>query len=607
MKKKLFCLIFAGFILLHFLSIGQTNHFPIKKINGSEFYVYTVEESEGLLAIGRKFEISAEEITKFNPSVNTGLKAGQQILIPVNKKNDGKTTPGFIQHKVENKQTLFAISHKYNVSQKDIEKFNPDLKTGLKEGMILNIPLPTKKDNSPNIVRNSTLPIGKLSENTINQKNSSESYKIHRVLPKETLFSISKTYNVDIADIVKLNPGAETKLSVNNELKIPIYPQKNNSINQSNEKVEVSSISSTNISKPIEKHFSAEQLTEKKIIKIAFLLPFMLEQTKKDPGLERFQHFYAGALLAIQKAKLNGYSIEIFTYDTENSEEKVIEVLNSPELRTVDLIIGPAFSNHVSLVSGFAKEFKINTVIPFSAKVSDIDDNPYIFQFNPGSDTEMKYFSELISGEFKNAHIVFANAQGINPTDDGLIKSEYILNQLIKENRTYSQIELSSPESTNFTNSLRKGVRNLIIFNSDKLVNINPYINLLRSNTNDYDITIFEQFSWRNQIDNFPQSIYISPFKQNFNPITLNDFNSKFDQFYGNNITVESPRFDLLGYDLTNLFVTVIRKYGSKFGSKIELPYSFTGIQSEPIFKRISNDSGFINQQVYLGEDKIIP
>jgi hypothetical protein len=28
-------------------------------------------------------------------------------------------------------------------------------------------------------------------------------------------------------------------------------------------------------------------------------------------------------------------------------------------------------------------------------------------------------------------------------------------------------------------------------------------------------------------------------------------------------------------------------------------------IQSEPLFERSSNNSGFINQRVYLGEDKV--
>jgi hypothetical protein len=84
----------------------------------------------------------------------------------------------------------------------------------------------------------------------------------------------------------------------------------------------------------------------------------------------------------------------------------------------------------------------------------------------------------------------------------------------------------------------------------------------------------------------------------------VNNFNQKFDQFYGKDLSNDSPRYDILGYDLTNYFVTLIQKSGSKFGKKISSTSSITGIQSQPIFERSSGNSGFINQRVYLGEDK---
>jgi len=59
-----------------------------------------------------------------------------------------------------------------------------------------------------------------------------------------------------------------------------------------------------------------------------------------------------------------------------------------------------------------------------------------------------------------------------------------------------------------------------------------------------------------------------------------------------------------LGYDLTNYFVNLIQRYGNKFGTKISAAGSINGIQSQPLFERSSTDSGFINQRVYLGEDK---
>jgi hypothetical protein len=51
-----------------------------------------------------------------------------------------KQTGKFILHKVEKKQTLYAITKKYNVGIDAIQKANPEIEQGLKEGMVLKIP-----------------------------------------------------------------------------------------------------------------------------------------------------------------------------------------------------------------------------------------------------------------------------------------------------------------------------------------------------------------------------------------------------------------------------------------------------------------------------------
>lgn len=603
MKQKLFSLILTVFILITLPIVGQNNKYPTKTIQGTDYYVYTVQPSEGLLAIGRKFEISANELTKVNPEVKAGLKSGQEILIPINKskvlQKELSDNSVFIRHKVEKKQTLFAISRKYNVSQEDIKKCNDELKDGLREGMVLNIPDSAKIKKRQK--ETEKLLITKQKSSNSNEK---QQFIIYTVLQDETLFSICRRYDVNIDDVIRLNPGSENKITAGSELKIPVKTTGSKPKEGKLESAIGNSKTTTVVNKEIEKSNISQQYNTK-VIKIGFLLPFMLDQIKKDPGLERFQNFYSGALLAIQQAKQRGISLEIYTYDTEKSEEKVTEVLSNPELTKMDLIIGPAFSNQVNLVANFAKEFKINTLIPFTAIVPDIDTNPYLFQFNPGSDTEMNYLSELITGKLKNMHPVFIDIPGISPIDAGNISAEFIKKQLNKEKKPYSLIELSSPDEINLTGFLKKGVRNLIIFNTDKYANVSPYINSLHSYTSEFDIVLFEQYSWRSQVEKIKQSIYISPFISKFDPEQIKEYDNQFDRYFGKDISSDSPRFDVLGYDLTNYFIALIHRYGNKFGSKINSVNSIKAIQSQPLFERISNESGFINQQVYFGEDNI--
>ncbi len=92
-----------------------------------------------------------------------------------------------IKHKVEKGQTITQIAKKYNVTPLDIYRLNPDAQAGVSENTLLLIP------NKSNVeVKKKVAP-------------SSVAIKKHEVLPKETLYSLSKLYNVTIEDIEKAN------------------------------------------------------------------------------------------------------------------------------------------------------------------------------------------------------------------------------------------------------------------------------------------------------------------------------------------------------------------------------------------------------------------
>ncbi len=601
MKKRLLCLILTSFLIITLTTVGQSNDYPIKKENGIEYHVYTVQVSEGLFAIGRKFDMLPAEIIKVNPEIEKGIKAGQKILIPLKKtdidkkseksSSDNISSIGFIEHKVEKKQTLFAISRKYNISQEEIGKYNPHFIKGLTVGEVLKIPKFDQENKKVEIEK----PIIAQTVNT-QIKTTLESKKnpiLHQVQPKETLYSICKQYKVQVADLIKLNPGSDPQLSIGAVLKIPTETEDLKSSDKKNDSI----IANSNVDKN-------SKITDNKVIRMAYLLPLMLDSEKKDPTIERFFDFYSGALIAINEAKQKGISLEIFTYDTEKSEQMMKEVLSNPELKTMDLIIGPAFSNQVSLVETFAIENKINTLIPFTSKVSDIDSNPYLFQFNPGSKAELEFTTDLLTGKLSKVHIIFAEIKGINSLDEGKIWVDTLQIELTKRRRLFSKMKISSNDSIDFGHVLKKETKNLVIFNTDKLTSINPYIGYLRSRINEFDIVLFEQYKWRNQSEIMPSGIYISPFILKTDSSEIKGFNEKFTQFFNKNVEVGLPRYDLLGYDLTDYFISIMNKYDGKFPNKVGSFNYSKGIQSQPKFERSTNNSGFTNQQLYFGEDK---
>ena len=593
-------------LLVSFLSQAQIpENLAVKKINGKEYYQYTVQAGEGLYGLSKRFNVTQDDIIQANPDVASGLKNGQLLLIPVSKnkttektlvKNEPvqqQTEIKFIEHKVEKKQTLFAISRKYDVNQEDIKKYNPDVEKGLKEGMILKIPQVTVTNQTQKVIEKQTTtpvkPNNQAKKNT--GKPSKDQFVVHVVKSKETLYSISNLYKVDIADIIKLNPDCDKQIKTGTELKIPY------SKSTKNQKPDSIAITVKEDTDNQSLKITGKVTPNTEPIRIAFLLPFMLDNAKTDNSSEKFVEFYSGALLAIQEAKDLGISFEIYCYDTEKSEQKITEILQREALRNVDLIVGPAFSNQIPIVSEFAKENGINTLIPFSPKVFDIDSNPFLFQFNPGTGTKINFVSNIIDKRYKYSNVIFVTLPEVNILDEGKIFADGLKSQLIRKNKSFTELDITDSENFNLISKLKENQENLIIFNTEKYSIAQSYINSVNKLT-DYKIIIYNELSWLNQEDNRTPYMVVSPFKADINKQKLKKYNDKFNQYYKWNVSSGSSRYDLLGYDLTTYFIAQIFYYGTNFTIDKTKLQEMSGIQSFLKFERLYKNSGFTNQQL---------
>ena len=93
------------------------------------------------------------------------------------------------------------------------------------------------------------------------------------------------------------------------------------------------------------------------------LLPFMYDQFKRSNEKKNFViELYEGIKLALKDIETKGINVEIFAYDTEKSATVTKNVLQKEELKGMDLIIGPLYSETIELVTKFAYDNKINMV-----------------------------------------------------------------------------------------------------------------------------------------------------------------------------------------------------------------------------------------------------
>ena len=94
------------------------------------------------------------------------------------------------KHTVQKGETITQIAQKYKVTPYDIYRLNPDAQNGIQENAVLIIP-------SSVVVATNTATV-----------------KTHEVQPKETLYGISKQYNISVQDLEKLNPELKDGLKI---------------------------------------------------------------------------------------------------------------------------------------------------------------------------------------------------------------------------------------------------------------------------------------------------------------------------------------------------------------------------------------------------------
>jgi len=108
-----------------------------------------------------------------------------------------------VKHTVTKGETITQIAQKYSVTPSDIYRLNPDAQAGVKEGAVLVIP--------------PSVSAGKQKK----EASSGNTEVVHVVTAGETLYGISKKYDVPVAQLESANPKVSGGLKAGDSLVIP--------------------------------------------------------------------------------------------------------------------------------------------------------------------------------------------------------------------------------------------------------------------------------------------------------------------------------------------------------------------------------------------------
>lgn len=594
MKRRLYIMLF---LMLSVCALAQD--YPIKNIDGVDYYVYTVEPSEGLYRISKKFNVLQADIYKANPSVNEGLKVGQTLYIPVKnqaKKIQPSTTRQVIEHQVVAKQTLYSISKMYGVEKEEIIRLNPEIENGIiKIGQILRIPVSDKTK-------------AQVQDNVAKQINSDKTTVQHEVkaqqpvLPKkkyvtyevksrkETLYGISKQFGVSINEIIEANPYAQDGIKKGDILQIPVveenipktsgsdilhivkpketiygiskqYNITKEDLLRANPKLEnglmigdtilITSSSPQPTTTPTDNN----AIVQKATYRIAYMLPFSAEEDKNSTNIDRFIEFYRGSLLAMEKIKEQGISLEVYTFDTQLGTAKINDILKNGIPKTVDMIIGPAYPEQVAIVADYAKKNNVIQIVPFTSQISNSDRFALQYQFNPSSADLDKAIINNILDKHRTDNVFIVNFASQNSKSYHLPER---LEKALKSNSIkYTKLKANSLTADNIS-ALNRNANNLIVLSSCSTQEFKDFVGAVSADNKNYTFVV------ENDIFNYAKA---DKSLKNKNFVTYSLFNAtpedKYLNAYSRYFTVRTqqstPNYDLLGYDITLYFCKALQ------------------------------------------------
>jgi len=636
--RKIIAVLFILFITCTISAAQNDTLINVKSTNkviigGQPYYVHIVKKGETLFSLSELYQVSQKDIAKDNPEIFLGLQIGQALKIPIVKSKE-EDTPldenNYIYHRVKKGQTLYSLSKKYDVSQEDIIKCNPSVRYGINVDQIIKIP--KSKDV---VTAFETIPENKPLKDTIK---IADNFIYHNVQPKETIFSLTRKYEITEDILKEHNPFLAEGLKTGQVLKIPkvanteiesllFISEKKDSIAIKLEKSRLKAYSDSIDYKGCLK----QKMQQTEPYDVTVMLPFYLTKNDEEfyidssevddfgkkiyekifyephyiyPRSLSFIEFYEGLLLAVDSLKQNGLSINLRVYDTENDTNKIKEILNFPELTNTDLIIGPIYNHEIKLVSEFSKAHQIKMITPLSDDVNFADQNSLLFQVYPSFSAQIEEYAKYISN-FQNKNIVMVhNGDSIGYNNIQQVKERIFSYLSLDTNLSSIQFkEVAFKDSINaLQHALSNKTENIFVIPSNDEAFVTDVItNLNTLKTFGHNIKVVGLSRWQrfNNIDpeyffNLELSI-ATPFFIDYNNKDVKNFILKYRKEYA----TEPDQMAIHGYDIGMFFLSALQYYGKDFEKCIH-QHTSNLLQSNYKFVKWYFNSGYENINVSI-------
>lgn len=485
-------------------------------------------------------------------------------------KIDGKA---FYSHIVLEKQTLYSISKAYNVSIEDIYKYNPSVKeNGLKKNDIINIPVQEEPQSKKE--RRAAMS-EQVKAKTDHVAVSGETR--HTVKWYEDLSSIAGKYNVTEAAIIEANNLKDRKLKNRQVLIIPsitsIQPAGQETEDTDPEPEITQTLDGEEVLTEEIKEESDSLQSESWIkglfnrsVSATLILPFKASGTS---GNRNNMDFYSGVLLAAREMKDAGTDLKLNVYDIAEGTAAIPADI----LRASDFVIGPIAPNDITKVASIIAGH-CPIISPLDQRAEQLTAQySNLIQVPASQHAQYSDMAQWLKADMQNGDKVIVISEKGARQNDGGKTMRAVIDQ---NNITYTPFSYSILEGRDIQSSLEAAMTtngvNRVVIASDSEAFVNDAVrNLNLILHNKFSVILYGPAKIRTfetiEVENFHNtSLHASlTYNIDYDNEDVQNFILRYRAMFG----TEPTQFAFQGYDLTKYFVGLAAGYHSGWTSHL--------------------------------------
>lgn len=403
-------------------------------------------------------------------------------------------------------------------------------------------------------------------------------YKEHKVKRKETLYSIARTYDITVDELLQANPQVEKvdgKLKKGTILRIPVK-----------------------IIPPQPAYVGLDT------IRVAVVLPF----SGKGVENERSVEFYRGMLLGIDQLKQTGTNFVVSAYN-EPAPEKSIAALAAQVMQTKPhVVVGPLYPSHFTDLTAYSSK-QTKVAIPFSSKVPQVAYRPDLFLLNTPVGYESTLSTELVKANFKkDVCMVFLNKVNGNKQEfcaelqQSLTEGGYKVLQL-PASSTPTQLQASLAGKGPYLFIPNDTDESLLKQTLSTISQLNTLCPQTAFSLLGYDKWLsLSETVLKNQMHAVDTYIITPNYYFPYTKAAM-DFHALYQHWFKTELLDCQPKMAPLGYDFSIGFLGNMATYGLDFGTQRPQEGSVAAqpkLQTNMVFMPAAKGGGYVSRSLWL-------